>query len=139
MEYKDFNDYEHIHYSSPDPNPIFYIILFAIMIIGIIWFKIVLSNSRDKEINHQTTFLTNIQFTAFTTYYGVKQNYSYVYHLKEYFKEENGKVSIPQYSKCIILEYVPNDHSFVKVKFDKYPKPLYVPRWYLRTPDEINK
>ena len=46
------------------------------MIIGIIWFKIVLDNSRNKEIREKTVFLAHINFTAFTTYYAVKEKHN---------------------------------------------------------------
>ena len=135
-DYMDYPDYDYS--SSNDGSPIIYAILLGAMIIGIIWFKIVLSNSRNKEIREKTVFLAHINFTAFTTYYAVKEKHNNVYKLSDYFVEEDGKVAIPRFAKCIILEYVAEDHSYVKVKFEKYPKPLFVPRWHLRTPDRIN-
>lgn len=136
QDYMDYPDYDYS--SSSDGNPIFYLLLLGLMIIGIIWFKITLSNSRNKEIREKTIFLAHISFTAFTTYYAVKQNHNRVYKLPNYFVEEDGKVAIPKYAKCTIIEYVPDDHSFVKVQFENFPKPLFIPRWHLRTPDRIN-
>ena len=48
QDYMDYPDYDYS--SSSDGNPIFYLVLLGLMIIGIIWFKITLSNSRNKEI-----------------------------------------------------------------------------------------
>ena len=135
---EDYMDPDYVDYSSTDGNPIFYIVLLVIMIVGIIWFKIALLSSRSKEIREKTVFFTNTKLIAYTSSYEVIQNSSNYYELKEYYKEENGKVSIPKYAKCIILEYVPDNHSYVKVKFDKYSEPLFIPRWHLRTPDRID-
>lgn len=136
---EDYMDYPDYGYSSSSEGcPIFYLIILGVMIVGVIWFKIALSNSRNKEIRERTIFLAHINFTAFTTYYAVKQNHNKLYKLTDYFVEEDGKVAIPKYAKCFILEYVPEDHSFVKVKFENFPKPLFIPRWHLRTPDRIN-
>lgn len=118
--------------TSSDGSPVFYIVLLAIMVIGIIWFKITLNNSRNKEIREKTVFHTQNDSAAFTSAYAAIQNHNSCKRPNSYFIEENGVVSIPAYSKCTILEYVPDNHSYVKVKFEKYSEPLFIPRWYLR-------
>lgn len=136
QDYMDYSDYGYS--SSSDSNLVFYLILLGLMIIGIIWFKLTISNSRNKEISDKTIFLAHISFTAFTTYFAAKKNHNIVYKIPNYFVEEDGKVAIPQYAKCTIIEYVPDDYSYVKVKFENFPKPLFIPRWHLRTPDRIH-
>ena len=117
--------------SSSSGSATFYIILLVLMIVGALIFKISLDNSRKKEINEKKLFRTKTSFTAFTTEYGLLQNKNKGFNLEKDFVEYDGKVSIPVFAKCIILEYCKIEHSFVKVKFEKYPDPLYVKRWYL--------
>ena len=138
-DYENSPDYSS---SSSDLPAAFWLILLAIMLIGIIWFKIALSNSRNKEIRNKTILLTNQNITAYISPYRATTETTQAvnkYIPKEFFIDDNGVISIPKYSKCIILEYYKENHSFVKVKFDNYPEPLYIGRWYLRTPDELAK
>lgn len=134
---EDYTDYD--NRISTNGEPTIYIILLAVIVIGSIWFKISLDSSRKKEIKEQTTFLTNIRTTAFFEATKAIHTYNHNYGLTEYYKEVDGVVLIPKYAKCIILEYVPENHSFVKVKFEDFQIPLYVPRRILRTPDRIDK
>ncbi len=136
---EDYMDYEDMYHSSnSDGSPVLYIILLVVMVIGIIWFKISLNSSRKQEIRNKTIFLTKPnKIFGYKDGYSAKQNSHQYYKNDKFFVEQNGVVAIPSLSKCIILEYWPEDHGFVKVKFDEYPTPLYIGRWYLRTPDRI--
>ena len=125
--------------SSSDGSPVFPLVILIIMIVGIIWFKIALSNSRSKEILEKTIFLVNRTNYAYTTAYAAQQNKNIEYKGEEYFIEQDGKVAIPKSAKCIILEYSPDNRSYVKVKFEEYPEPLFIARWRLKTPAEIKK
>lgn len=137
---EDYMDYEDVHHSSSsDGSPIIYIILLVAMVIGIIWFKISLNSSRKQEISTKTKFLTKPdKIFGFKDGYSASQNSNRYYKNDKFFTEQNEVVAIPRLSQCIILEYWPENHSFVKVKFDNYPTPLYIGRWHLRTPDRIN-
>jgi len=134
---EDYSDYDSYN-SSGKGEPILYFVLVAILIIGVIWFKIALDRSRKEEIKNQTPFITKEKTQAFLNA-GRVSSYNYNYGLTEYFKEVEDIVLIPENAKCIILEYVPRDHSFVKVKFENFSTPLYVPRWRLKTLDSVDK
>jgi hypothetical protein len=117
---------------------LFPLVILVALVIIIIWAKSSISSSRKKEIQEKKVFLTNINLSASSTAL-LGDNTNFISKTPHFFEEIDGKVEIPKYSKCIILEYVPDNHSFVKVKFDKYPTPLFVPRWHLRTPEDIDK
>lgn len=135
-DYEDYPDYS----SSSDMPAAFWLVLLVIMAIGIIWFKSSLSSSRKEEIRNKTIFLTNQKIKGYVSAYRASTETNQINKPtpKEFFTDENGVVSIPQYAKCIIIEYYKDNHSFVKVKFEDYPHPLYIGRWFLRTPDRIN-
>lgn len=135
-DYMDYPDYGH---SSSDGSPILYIILLIVMGVGILCFKATLNSSRKEEIRKKTIFVTNGNIFGFPSGYCAKTDPAKNWIPEKFFVEEKGKVGIPKYSKCIILEYYPEDHSFVKVKFENYSKPLYIGRWHLRTPEQLSK
>lgn len=133
-DYEDYPDYS----STSDMPAAFWLVLLVILAIGIIWFKSSLSNSRKEEIRSKTQFLTNREVLAYESPTMAINHSFYKTNPKEYFTAEKMVVKIPKYAKCIILEYYPENRSYVKVKFEKYPTPLYLDRGYLRTPERIN-
>lgn len=139
---EDYTDYPDYSSSSSDDTFGGYValVILIIMGIGILWFKSVLKSSRNEDIRNRTIFLTNQKIKGYVSAYRASTETNQINKPtpKEFFTDENGVVSIPQYAKCTILEYYKDNHSFVKVKFEDYPHPLYIGRWFLRTPDRIN-
>lgn len=135
-DYTDYSDYYTSHTYDKFTG---YLCLSAIIIIviGILWFKSYINSSRNEEIRNKTQFLANWETFAFDTVSKAMSKSNRIYPIKEFFTMENGIVKIPKYAKCIILEYYSENRSYVKVKFDKYPQPLYLERCNLRTPKEI--
>lgn len=135
---EDYEDYSDYGSSSADMPPVFWLVLLAIFVIGIIWFKSALNSSRKEEIRSKTVFLTNRELHAYESGYMAWNHSYYKIPPEEYYVMEKCVVKIPKYARCIILEYYPENRSYVKVKFEEYPQPLYIDRGYLRTPDRIN-
>ena len=140
---EDYTDYPDYSSSSSDDSFMGYIalVILIIMGIGLLWFKSALSSSRKEDIQKKITYLTNQQIKGYLSAYRASTETSRINTPtpKQFYNEENGVVKIPKYAKCIILEYYKENHSFVKVKFEDYPEPLYIGRWFLRTPADINK
>lgn len=134
---EDYENYPDYGSSSADMPPAFWIVLLVILVIGIIWFKSALNSSRKEEIRAKTLFLTNMDIYGYESP-NMAMNHSFYSKPKEYLKVEKRVVKIPKYSRCIILEYYPENRSYVKVKFEDYPQPLYIDRGHLRTPADIN-
>ena len=139
---EDYTDYPDYSSSSSDDTFWGYVALVILIIMGIgkLWFKSALKSYRNEEIRNKTIFLTNQKIKGYVSAYRASTETDQINKPtpKEFFTDENGVVSIPQYAKCIILEYYKDNHSFVKVKFEDYPHPLYIGRWFLRTPDRLN-
>lgn len=137
---EDYEDYPDYGSSSADFPASFWIIVLIIFAVVIIWFKISLNSSRNEEIRNKTVYLTKERIKGFVSAYRATTENGVINKPipKEDFVDNNGVVGIPPYAKCIILEYYKDNHSFVKVKFDDYSQPLYIGRWYLRTPNKIN-
>ncbi len=137
---EDYMDFPDNTANSSDDTFIGYLSLVLLIIMGIviIWFKSALKSSREKEIRDKTIFLTNADVYAFESVYRATQDSITSLKPKQFLVNQNGVVKFPKYSRCIILEYYSENRSYVKVKFENYNTPLYVGRWYLRTPDQIN-
>lgn len=138
---EDYEDVEDLSYqtSSSGDNPVFWLVVLILIIIVVVWFSISLRVSKEKEIKQKTVFLTKYETDGHTYVFTLIQKLKHSKKESPYFEEMDGVVKIPAFSKCIILEYAKESNSYVKVQFEKFPKPLYVPRWYLRTPDRINE
>lgn len=137
-DYASYPDYP--SYSSDEGSFIFPLIILILIVVGVIWFKSALNSSRNEEIRNKTLYQTNTNLRAFVDVRRIVNNNNiYAHNPSTFFENENGIINIPKYAKCIILEYYSENRSYVKVKFEDYPQPLYVARWLLRTPEALRE
>lgn len=122
--------------STSGDNPVLWVILVVVIVIGVIWFNLALKSNDQKDIQQGRRFHTINEILGFTTENKLVQNGHNFSRLESYYKESNGIVMIPNSAKCVILEYMKGNNTCVKVKFDDYPEPLYVKRWLLKLDEQ---
>lgn len=131
-------DYYSESLSSEDLQP--FMILFAVgFIILVIWGAFSIRKNRNEDVEKKTRYVTNNNIKAFTEVNNAVRRYGVLADAKEFYKENEGMVIIPKAAKCFILEYSYNKNNItiVKVKFENYEQPLFIPRWFLRTPEDF--
>jgi hypothetical protein len=130
-EIEDLEEMAH-HSSSSGDSSGFVTVLLVVLPIIIIAFIIAINNSDKKDVNQRIAYYTANDLNAFRTIQKAISAGCNFKTCKGYYVMEDGTVLIPSSARCIILEYVKENKSYVKVKFDQYPEPLYLQRCWLR-------
>ena len=120
------------HTTSSGDSSNYALVILVLLAIVVIVFKIALNSSDKKDINQRIAYFTTNEINAYQTATKAIDAKSNFKNCKDYFEMENGVVLIPSGAKCIIMEYINENKSYVKVKFDRYPYPLYLQRCWLR-------